>query len=137
MIVEWLTPLFGARFADAVKLQGMLSYLRKVFGTTEHGALYPSDPAMMYILDLAAIEADDMVMLGDIGKFIMGMIVAQIDRLDHPFLFQRFQRSVDGGLVDATGERIDDILRAYRILIFFKDLENGDSGRRRLITAFS
>ena len=115
----------------------MLSYLRKVFGTAEDGSLYPFDPAMMYILDLAAIEADDMVMLGNIGKFIMGMIVAQIDRLDRPFLFQRFQRSVDGGLVGATGERIDDILRAYRILIFFKDLENGDSGRRRLITAFS
>ena len=137
MILCLQLSFFGARFANAVKLQGMLSYLRKVFGTAEDGVLYPFDPAMMYVLDLAAIEADDMVMLGNIGKFVMGVIVAQIDRLDHPFLFQRFQRSVDGGLVGATGERIDDILRAYRILILFKDLKDGYSGRRRLITAFS
>lgn len=137
MITGWPSPFFGARFADAIKLQRMLSYLRKVFGTAEDGSLYPFDPAMMYVLDLAAIETDDMVMLGDIGKFVMGVIVAQIDRLNYPLLFQRFQRSVDGGLVGAREERIDDILRAYRIPIFFKDLKNGDSGRRHLIAAFS
>ena len=66
----------------------MLTNLREVFGAAEDGALYLFDPAMMHVFDLAATETDDVVMLGDIRKFVMGVVVAQINRLDHPFLFQ-------------------------------------------------
>ena len=65
----------------------MLPYLREVFGAAEDGALYPFDPAMMYVFDFAATEADDVVVLGDIGKFVMSMIMTQIDRFDYPFFF--------------------------------------------------
>lgn len=115
----------------------MLPYFREVLGAPEDGALYSFDPAMMYVLDPAAIETDDMVMLGDIRKFVMGVIVTEVDRLDHPFLFQRFQRSVDSGMVRATGECVDDILSAYWIFVLFKNFKNSNSGRGRFVAAFS
>jgi hypothetical protein len=115
----------------------MLPYLCEVLGAVKDGALYPLNPAMMYVFNPAATEADNMMMFGDIRKFVMRVIVTQVDRFNDTFFFQRFQRPVDGGLVRATGERIDDVLSAYRIFVLFKNFKDSDSGRRRFVSAFS
>jgi hypothetical protein len=68
----------------------VLPNLRKVFGAAKDGALYPFNPTMMYVFNPAATETDNMVVLGDICKFVVGVIMAQINRLDHSFLLQGF-----------------------------------------------
>jgi hypothetical protein len=92
--------------------------------------------AMMYDLDLPAFEADKMVVLGKVGKLVVGVVVPEIDVPEDPFFFERFERPIDGRLVGLV-KRFNDLLCAQGFFCSFKDIQNRESCRRRFIAAFS
>ena len=65
----------------------MLSYFHEVHRTMESSILDSFDPAVMHIFNPATAQTDDVVVFGDIRKFVMRVIVAKIDLFDHAFFF--------------------------------------------------
>ena len=93
--------------------------------------------AMMYDLDLPAFEADKMVVLGKVGKLVVGVVVPEVDLFQNPLLPEGFKRPIDRRLVGAPRQGFDDPLGAQGSFRVFEDVENREARRCRLIAAFS
>lgn len=97
----------------------MLANFRKVFRDAQNGGLYLGDVAGMHVFDPAALEADEVMMFGEVGQLVMRVIVAQVDGMDDAFCVEGFEGAIDGHGIDvffalpgfyASGERVDNFL---------------------------
>jgi len=91
----------------------VLSNFREMLRGTEGGSLDLADAAAMNVLNSTAVEADQMVMLGEDGELVMGVIVLKINLADNTCLFKFLQRSINRDFIGLGFEFFQNLLHIY------------------------
>ena len=103
-----------AGLAGPIEFERMLADLGEMFRSTQDGGLHLLHVALMDVFNPAADQTDEVMMLRDIREFVMGMIMAKVDRMDDAFDLKGSEGAVNGCLVDIRPDFVKDLLGRKR-----------------------
>ena len=87
------------------------------------------DVTVVEVFDLAALGADEVVMMVPALKFVVGMAMAQVDLAGDVFFDERIQDAVDGHLIGkAFWDFYGDFFGREGLFGAFKDSEDSEAG---------